>query len=80
MTLTAVDALVWRDSVVEMPSAAQITAALATVGIIGQYFGVVLPTSQTSEANRDANWSAREQLMQCHEERDKLLDKLLEVQ
>ena len=60
----------------EMPTAAQITAALATLGMIAQYFGMVLPTADTSALNREANWSARAQLIQCHDERDKLLDRL----
>ena len=64
----------------EMPSASQIAAIVAGIGLLAQQFGVVMPATQRADANRDANWAARDQLAQCHEERDKLLDKLLEHQ
>ena len=54
----------------ETPNAAQITAALATIGMIAQYFGFVLPTQNRADANRDANWSCRDALTMCNEERD----------
>ena len=50
------------------------------LGLVGQYVGVSAPAMKQSDLNRDANWAARDQLAQCHDERAKLLDKLLEHQ
>ena len=63
----------------KMPTPTEIAAIAGAVGMMAQYFGVVVPTNTTSAANRDANFTARDALAQCHEERDKLLDKLLEM-
>ncbi len=62
----------------EMPNATQITAALATLGMVLQYFGYTAPNANRADANREANFMARDQLAQCFKEREKLLDRLLE--
>ena len=62
----------------KMPSAAELAAIAGAVGLLAQHFGVVVPASNTSEANRDANWAARDALGQCNDERDRLLERLLE--
>jgi hypothetical protein len=62
----------------KMPSAAEIAAIAGAVGLLAQHFGVVVPTAATSESNRDANWAARDALSQCGDERDRLLERLLE--
>ena len=61
------------------PSTERIVLGIVALltGILGNYATATAPALKTSEANRDANWSARASLMQCHEERDKLLDKIL---
>jgi len=63
----------------EMPSPSQIAAIVAGIGLLAQQFGWV-QTTERANANRDANFAARDQLEQCNEERDKLLDRLLETQ
>ena len=62
----------------ELPSASQIAAIVAGIGLLAQQFGVVMPAQKTADLNAESNFWARDQLAQCHEERDKLLDKLLE--
>lgn len=62
----------------EMPSTAQITAALATVGMVAQYLGITMPNQNRADANREANWTARDQLKACDAERRELLARLLE--
>jgi hypothetical protein len=56
---------------------AQVTAALATAATIAQYFGWVVPETNRADLNREANWSAREALDQCHAERSRLLEEIL---
>jgi hypothetical protein len=63
---------------VKVPSAAEIAAIAGAIGLLAQHFGVVVPAASTSEANRDANWAARDALGQCNDERDRLLERLLE--
>jgi hypothetical protein len=62
----------------EIPSASQITAAGATLAMVLQYFGLVLPAQDQSVANRDANFQGRDMLKQCQLEREEYLDALLE--
>jgi hypothetical protein len=62
----------------EIPSASQITAAGATLAMVLQYFGLVLPTQVTSDSNRIANFQGRDMLRQCQLEREEYLDALLE--
>lgn len=62
----------------EMPNASQVTAALATLGMVAQYFGWTLPTQSLSDSNRAANFSARDQLQVCLAEKDELWERLVE--
>jgi hypothetical protein len=62
----------------EIPSVSQITAAGATLAMVFQYFGLVLPTQATSDSNRIANFDGRDQLRLCLAEREEYLDRLLE--
>jgi hypothetical protein len=47
------------------------------IGMAGNYLGMTAPAKELSVANRDANWSARDSLKQCHKDRDKLMDAIL---
>ena len=53
-----------------------VVMALSTAAL--QYFAVVAPKTELSEHNRNANWSARDQLRECNAERHDLLERLLE--
>ena len=62
---------------ITIPDGKSIVAILMGIGFIGQAVGFSIPTFQRANANRDANWAARDMLNQCHEERDDLLHALL---
>jgi len=64
---------------VTLPNGTQITALVGGVLLLLQHLGLVMPNEQRADANRVANFMARDQLAQCHDERDKLLDRLMEV-
>ncbi len=61
----------------EMPDGKSIIALIMGLGFIGQAVGFSIPTFNRANANRDANWAARDMLAQCHDERDDLLHALI---
>ncbi len=71
-------AFAWRADVVASLDVKTITAALATIGMAAQYFGLTVPNIKRADDNREANWSARDQLMACDTERRDLMRRLLE--
>jgi len=66
-------------ALVEMPSASQIAAIVGGIGLLAQQFGWV-QTSDRANANRDANYTCQDALLQERADNKRLLDKLLEHQ
>ena len=61
----------------EMPDLKTVAAALATLGMAAQYFGITAPNIKRADMNRDGRWAVIDQLKACDAERKDLLVRLL---
>ncbi len=79
MTITIAKraASVSRVFAVESPDFKTVAAALATIGMVAQYFGITAPSIKRADMNRDGRWQVIDQLKACDSERRELTARLL---